>query len=466
MSKKESVKILIEGEDQASQVAHEVAQKITRSLDQVKVASNQTKDSTGFVKVLVSQAGFGELGGIAGQMGQLSKEVGKFSEFAKAGESQAAAFKLGLVALAGVIGFQVGKFIGDAVFETERWKTELVEAEKAAANFNSQLLKMTQQRFGESRVEIELIADPDEKRAAYEKLISDLSKEAQGLNDKIRLQEQQIKKRDTFDEDANIFSMFGVKTESEEFLKQQQDQIKADKEQLRLIQEQSVEIRKLIGERNQEIEQKKKLNAERASDEKFLDSLRKQLELEKAIGDEKFRVQASQGTFSDESRGEAERILKEMDSIKQLREAEKQKAEEIKKGLENQAREEQKKQDILNREVSNLEQQIILLKDGAEAARVFSLEKQGLAAEDAKRLAALEMQLDKQRNVEIKSDVPNLQSIQSRVMARGDASTTPIKKTADNTEKMTAQLEKMLEELRLFNQKENPPAERIEFEGI
>jgi len=74
-------------------------------------------------------------------------------------------------------------------------------------------------------------------------------------------------------------------------------------------------------------------------------------------------------------------------------------------------------------ERDRLEEQKVLLNQGAEAAHAFRLAKQGLSEEDAKSFAAQQAELDKQKQVQDKmkarESAAPLQAFSSRFLTRG-----------------------------------------------
>jgi DNA repair exonuclease SbcCD ATPase subunit len=61
--------------------------------------------------------------------------------------------KAGMVALVATAGFQVGKMIGDWVFETEKWKKALEDARKEADRLNDRALEGVRERASELTIE-------------------------------------------------------------------------------------------------------------------------------------------------------------------------------------------------------------------------------------------------------------------------------------------------------------------------
>lgn len=524
MSKKESIKILIEGEDQASIKVREAAQKTKEALTQIKQVGGQAKSSTEFIGVIARQLGGTDLGAFTGQLSTLIDKTKQFAEVSQLGGAGALAFHGGLVTLVGTMSFQLGQALGDMIFQTERWKNELAAAEKQALALDAALLKALGDRFSDSKIDIDLIADPDAKRAEYEKLLQDLGKEAAGIEQKIKQATDSIKNRDTFDEDANIFGLFGFQTESEKFLKIKEQEIAADRERLKLINEQTMALQKQLGERAKERELAALKKQEAESDERSLESLKKRLQIEKAINDDRksvgdarekvkeyiksdvakdasesmsqqefedlvkkrieatawmtksdlkkastqFEVQAREEFSGIENQDRAILIMEEIESMKILAEIEKEINQERKAAAAAAVQEANRIQSAYDRETASLEQQIVLLRDGKEAARQMALEKQGIAKEDAKRFVEMQRQLEEQQKTDTTKPTSTNTAQESRVMARGDVDSSPIKDTAKNTEESKKILDQMLEELKNQARQRTEQTEqaKVEFVGI
>ena len=140
-------------------------------------------------------------------------------------------------------------------------------------------------------------------------------------------------------------------------------------------------------------------------------------------------------------------LLQEIDKTKKDLEAKKEKEAAAKKEIA----EQQKLQDLRQKEVEKLEEQIILLQKGAEAAHAFRLEKQGLSKSDAAAIAKV------QRNIDLAKpkEIPDIQAFESRLLTRG-SSTDKTDLIAKNTESMAAEQKKVVEYLKLISQNVKP----------
>ena len=112
-----------------------------------------------------------------------------------------------------------------------------------------------------------------------------------------------------------------------------------------------------------------------------------------------------------------------------------------------------KLEDIKQREIDRLEEQRILLEQGAEAAKAFSLEQQGLDKATAERLAREGAVLEERRKQAEEEKAGGTgtqqvgtQAVQSRLLTRGPAER-GIDKIAKSAEKHTSLLSEIKEAL-------------------
>ena len=159
----ESVKILISAEDEATAKIRRVTEETKKNVAQIKEVGSQAKASTEFVGTLATAIGGSELGAYAGQLAQITERVSAFSEVSKAGGKAALAFKAGLVAVSGVIGFQVGQAIGDVIWKTEEWANTFDQATSAAERLRAELAKNTIKRLAEDIQELRATGGTDDQ---------------------------------------------------------------------------------------------------------------------------------------------------------------------------------------------------------------------------------------------------------------------------------------------------------------
>ena len=518
----ESVKILIEAEDKASAQIVAATKKIEGTVKATKDLTKNAKSSTEIFGSLAGALGGTEIGSFANQIGGLTGKLGEFSEIQKAGGAGSLAFKAGLVGVAGVIGFQLGNALGNAIFQTEKWKQELTEATAEAKRLSDVASKMRSLRFSDEKTDIEIIRDPEKKQKQYEDLLARVKSELKGASIEAIKADAVLKAYN----DTYISYLKGA----DALLKSTADDKKKIAQDL---QTQKEELERILGI-EKEREKSRKVNIDRD----YLQSLDKQLAMLQAIkkdsqidfgnvsnieqlqqeiklleqqkgGIEALREQAKQSTsgivvqdvaatLSEEDKkkkDEVEKQLqfankriaeltkkkslatskedvsflaeglamyeKERDTLQQInqqlaaratgavvgidgtKEAESKlvaiKLLEKQTELEKLQREEKKAaiKEIADAEFAatmaaekafmaerdRLEEQKVLLNQGAEAAHAFRLAKQGLSEEDAKSFAKQQTELDNQKQVQEKmkarESAAPLQAISSRFLTRG-----------------------------------------------
>jgi hypothetical protein len=346
----ESVKILIEADDQASQKIAAAAKNVEASVKNIKSTGDQAKKSTEFIGAIAGALGGSEIASYAGQLAGLTDKVSQFSEIQKAGGAGAFAFKAGLVAATGAIAFGIGNAIGNVIFQTAAWTEKMKEATAQADKLAAAAMKFGDVRFSEAREDIELIRDPDAKQAAYEQLLGKLNKDIAG----VEAQAKQSKK--AADEWAAAWQITGDRKGFAEQAKKENEQ---DKERLAQLSDQRAELEKLLNERTKNNELLKEENALKDKSDAYLKSLQDELELLSATKDEAIEINAARNTADEASKKSAASLLSQIELIKEKNEAEK-KAES----------------------------------DRLAAAAKASSEAQAIAAKDAAYLANLKYELD------------------------------------------------------------------------
>lgn len=167
-------------------------EKIKGSGNAYKEVGGKAKSATEFVGTLANISGGGALSGLASQLAEVSDRVGNFSEVARGGKASALAFKAGLVGLVGTISFQVGKAIGDLVFETAKLDKAFEHTKVKAGELNSAVAFMQGQLFADTKGDIELIRDPEAKQAAYKQMLDTLGKDVDNVSAKVRAGERAV----------------------------------------------------------------------------------------------------------------------------------------------------------------------------------------------------------------------------------------------------------------------------------
>ena len=450
----ESVKILIEAEDLASAKIAQASQKIEQNVKDIKSVGQKAKASTEFIGQLANQLGGSEIAGFAGQLAGLTEKVSQFSEVSKAGGAGAFAFKAGIVGLVGAMSFGFGQAIGNAIFETDRWKKELQDATEASKKLNAELIRFSDLRIGDQIQSISLLGSPEEQEKATAALVESLRDQARQAAKISADSRAELKAMSTFDDDANIFGSLGVETNAKQRRDELELQIKLQDDLSNSISKQAVELERKL---NFEMQNAKvaKQTAETQASSNYIASLREQLAIEKAIGDEKFKLEA-QKTAKGADVSVAAGLLKELDAQKQLVEAANKAAQEKEQKIKQEEANRKRIIDLITNENTKNQERLVLLNKGTEAAKVFSLVQQGVAQTEAERLAAeseriSRLEKDKQNREEVNKTLMQPQeAFQSRFLTRGPMSNPNerLEKEAEKQTRLQEEQKKLLESLR------------------
>ncbi len=433
-----AMKLQIEGLDEATAklIARErmhIAELKKMKQEQSKVgpsgpsAASGTKASAEFFGAVASFAGAGELGSIAGQVGGLTEKVTQFSEVSKAGGAGAMLFKAGLVAAAGAIGFAVGNAIGNAIFQVDKWNKEIEKATDRANELKQAMASVNQVRFNDATADIELIRDPEEKKAAYQAMLADLKKNLVGVEQQSQQSQKAAK------EWAEAWQITGNR---KEYAKQAEQQVKDDKERLKALQEQAKEIERILG-----------IEAERAAKQKenqskdFIESLREQLTLEKAIGDERFKLEAQKSAVGDDV-GVAADLLKQIDLQKQLVEAEKIAAQEKEQKIKKEEASRKRILDLIANENQKNQERLVLLGRGTDviAEMQKKLADPATTQSEAERLkiqTKILQDLDRQRGTESQMQSERLQAAKAIALVQQGVNESEAARLAAESERIS-----------------------------
>jgi DNA repair exonuclease SbcCD ATPase subunit len=394
-----SAKVIIDAEDLASKKIAQAAKNVERSVKNIKDVSGKAKASTELFGTLATTLGGSQLGGYAGQLAQLTDRVSQFSEVSKAGGAGALAFKAGLASVVAVISFQVGKAFGNVIFQTEKMERAFNRTKEAAAELNAELARANDQRFANQKEDIELIRDPEKRRAEQEALFQQLNTDVQGITAQLA---DSTKKAEEW---ADAWQITGNR---KAYAEEAQKQVEIDKQRLAQAKAQRDELRRELSDR-------KRINDQIRADNEAADKAEQEAirEKEKAAND----LLAAEKAVADEAERAAQKRIDEAKRIANIRQ----------------------------NEIDRLKEEKILLTEGAEAAKRFSLERQGVDKESAARIAAAQAELDEmKKGANGPSSVAiGQQAVQSRLLTRGPAEK-GIDKIGKNTEQTVERLDGMI----------------------
>jgi hypothetical protein len=305
----ESIKILIEAENKASAVIDAAAKDVEAKVKGIKSNAEQAKKSTEFFGSIASALGGTEVGAFASQLAGLTDKTSQFAEVQKLGGAGALAFKAGLVAAVGVIAFQFGQALGNAIFQTEKWKEKLAEANAEAQKLNATVIQQAQNRFSDSKSDIELIQDPEAKQAKYKELLDNLTKDVFATQDVVQKGRKEVEE----------WNAAWFKTGNRAaFADQAKAKLEDDKTRLKVLEAQRLELQKITGDHA-------KQNAELARSGPLMNSLQDELSMIAASQEDV----AKKGIFVGETAGsdalrEEIKLLEERSNIAAIEEKVKQ----------------------------------------------------------------------------------------------------------------------------------------------
>lgn len=463
----ESVKILIEAEDLASSKIANAAAKIDQNVKSIKDIGGKAKASTEFIGQLAGFAGGSEVGALASQVGGLTEKVSQFSEVSKLGGAGALAFKAGLAGLVGVVGFEFGKAIGNAVFQTEKWNEELAEAHTRSKELTSELIRQQEYRRGIEQRQIALLPESEQvpaQKIMLEKLQEDLEKFKEQRKQSLQAIKEQEKALtlSNFLEGQTTKGLWGGFTDfasdnmSAAFAKASgdidtaKDKLQEADQQIASLTRDVEGLRRATSETEISMVNDEKENARKQAAKQFLASLKQQNELMSAQGDALYQLRAEAAGLNAEEQKRAVELMRQADAEKMRREQ----AAETSRAVIEAARQEEaareKSNSLLLSEVERLKARALVLKEGEAAAKQYRLEQQGVSSDLAKQLIEAEGALAKAEEAKARmggpakqmGPTPELQAFQSRMLTRGPSQNNePMRKVEKNTEDMAKLLE-------------------------
>ena len=396
----ESVEIILDGVDNASPAFTAVAGQMKKTADTGQKLSGvfgKIFESLGLSEL---QAYSGEFSNISGQM----KELGDAGEKGGAGMMIA---KAGIAAAVAAASFNIGKMIGEWVFETERWKQALKDALDEVNKGEQQVREKLDKQF-QLRLQIAQAAGSDDQKASELKTLQEqIQRDIQFQQDFVRMREQELAAAEA----GNYFGMSQGDV----------DKAKADLENERKKLE-------LLKEQNQEVQDIRNPSAE----QQMLDARLKSNEEAKKAADEALAAEQRQfqewsKNWDDKEKAQQDQKKRDDDYLNAL----KVQNEELTKGKR--AAEELKAQQ------AGISEEVIL------QGRELSIQNDLL--ETQKQLADEQKKKDEERQKAFAQPTAPLQAMQSRLLSRvstggGDR----VAKATEKTAELTAEIERLQRE--------------------
>jgi hypothetical protein len=402
----------------------------------IKDVGGKAKVATELFGTLANVAGGSELSGFAGQLAGLTDKVGQFSEVAKAGGAGATIFKAGLIAATAYVSFNVGKYIGDWWFETEKLKKEMEAVGKKTEESMELFRKFQAQAKEDRKFDIDIIKNPEAKKQA----IKDLTKT---LEDELARQETALKnQRKVAQESADAQSWNYIGNDiTENRAKQDEEEIKRIEERTKALGEEITELRRAT---NAEQERRDAIIAKIAAEEQWqslvdaerqknIDERIKEAEEENRQYQEQVKLAGEQLAAErlntiDERTAEAKAAHEEyMAEVKALEDSRKAavdaRIEEAKAANDEHEAEKEKIEEIIKGEKERIELRKIALEQGEAASKQKQLEMQGVDSSTAANLVAQDEALSQREkekeNAKKMGEATTNTASESRLLTRG-----------------------------------------------
>jgi len=438
----DAVTIVIEADDKASAQASNAAKNIEQSVRGVKDMGQKAKASTEFVGILAGQLGGSQLQSAAQGVAAITEKVGQFAEVQKLGGAGATAFKAGIGALVAVMSFQLGKSIGEAIFGVQELSDEFAQAQADADAFTKKLIDLSERDFKNKLEDISLIRDPQKQQQEAVAAFDAIQKKINAAYDAFHYRQTEIEK---LRQQGTMFG--GVDQDRINELQLESNQLNT---QIDAYEKQKWAISDLYGERANQvklIKEQQKLEDEAAAKQKQRDDKvksaldatnNKYIELTQGVEEARKAQLAGEGITGLDATAIiiAERKTRlaqeEADAKKKAQDDEKARLEKL--------------NELRKSETDRIEEQKVLLSQGEQAAHSFRLQQQGLAKDEADRIAAEQAGIDKiKKQKELAGKIaekPALMAFESRLTMRGPSEDTQ-KNIAENTLKTVDKLDEV-----------------------
>ena len=413
----EAVTYIIDAEDIASAKIRKVSDDIERQAGRVETVGKKSRVAGQLLGSMLGGQNGALASQLAGQIGDVTDQVSSLSKASKL----TSATSLTMIASVGAAGFALGNTIGNAIFETKKWKNELKEAQAAMRELADDGVALLEKRWEQAQERIGLLIDPDEQKAALAKMQAQIQTDLGGADEGGVLGNLKAAKENL--EALQSDSLLGFQTDNHKA------RIEAEKENVRELKKRRDVLKDLRDEyldqnsaRAKEL-QLMKLNKEafesrrrqaieaKENSRAFVESLRNEVDLleQKKLTQKELRdLLVLRNTQGGDTR-EALRLFDRKNALKAQFAAEeaaqkKNEAAQAKKEAAQKrqqellAKERREKERVLSLQKSqadNLLLQAVQLRDGGKAASALRLQMQGVGAGAAGRIADIQGELNK-----------------------------------------------------------------------
>jgi hypothetical protein len=165
--------------------------------------------------------------------------------------------------------------------------------------------KAASMRMADTKEDIELIRDPEKKRAEYEKLLRSVSQEMIGVEQRIKAGTKEVEGWD---------AAWQITGDRKGFAEQAKARLAEDKERIGALKDEMLELQRMLSERALANEELKKQNALQDKSDAYIQGLRDEVALLETKGD--LLAKAKLSTADDASAVAAAELLKRVELLK------------------------------------------------------------------------------------------------------------------------------------------------------
>jgi len=355
------VEYLIKANDQFTPVMRSVDAGLKQHQQTVSDMAKGGQAAADSMNKLGAAMGIMPVSQLAGQVSALAMQIHGMNAASAAGAQNLALMRLGMVGLAAAAGYQLGQSLAELIYNTTEVGKRIDAATRQIDEGYDRLLEIQKQSRQEQLMDIELIRDPEEKSKRQKDYFDKLQSDLERVNNRIGHDTALLQR---YTEEFTIF-----RAERAENIKETEQRI-AQEEKLRQQLQAEVDT---IRERNR---LEAKFAARQAEDkrlnaiEDMVSKLEQQNEQLRLGNDEYQKQQELISVVTDAERQRITQLQEERERL-QAAEADRQKAEQ----------ERLKTEQASDSFLQNLEAQLILLRDGQDAADEYRARLSGVSEE-------------------------------------------------------------------------------------
>ena len=386
-TKTTSVILIVGARNKASAALNAVGKSVDKLESDVGKFADVAESANVSVANLMEQFGLGDLAGYGQQIADIRSKMVEFNAENVKGAKGLTAMKAGIVVAVAAISFELGKAIGDVVFQTKRWNQELAEAERLGDRISAGALAKFLERFKTSE-SVDIFGSADEQGEEIKKVVAGINVELAAMNEQSKRLNAQAKELNK----PFIKDLVSIKQSNKE------------------VEEHNKKLEGLQEKRNGLLSRFKGIQQKSSS---ILSNMGAQINLLKATEEERLAISLRQQGVTEQWLPIAIDMQKRIDKLKN---AEKERLALERKGIAEKARlqretdsartkaaadrlrEEKRISGVYQTNINSLKEQLIGITKSKEAATAFRLEMQGVKSKDAKFLGGLKGQIEKLKN--------------------------------------------------------------------